>query len=198
MERHKTVEAYLNSRETFAAELRRLREILERTPLTEEVKWGAPAYTYKGKNLVGIAGFKEHFALWFHQGALLSDEAGVFTPPGETKAKAMRQWRFTSAKEIKVRMINAYVKEAMALVDAGQEIKPVRGKAVTIPPELAAALKKSTPLAKAFSALTPGKQREYAGHIADAKRAETKASRLKKIAPMIRAGGGLHDKYRNC
>ena len=197
MERHNTVEAYLSSRETYGAELRRLREILGSTPLTEEVKWGAPAYTYRGKNLIGIAGFKEHFALWFHQGALLSDEAGVLTSPGETKAKAMRQWRFTSAKEIKVRTIKAYVKEAMALVDAGQEIKPERNKGVTIPPELAAALKKSPPLAKAFDALTPGQQRDYAGHIADAKRAATKVSRLAKIDPMIRAGGGLHDKYRS-
>ncbi len=196
MDRHKTVEAYLDSRKTFAKELRRLREIMASTPLTEEVKWGAPAYTYKGKNLVGIAGFNEHFSLWFHQGALLADEAGVLSSSGETKAKALRQWRFTSAKEIKVRTIKAYVKEAMALVDAGQEIKPVRGKAVAIPPELSAALKKSKPLAKAFDALTPGKQREYAAHIADAKRPETKLSRLKKIDPMIRAGGGLHDKYR--
>lgn len=198
MERHKTVEAYLDSRKTFAKELRRLREIMASTPLTEEVKWGAPAYTYKGKNLVGIAGFKEHFSLWFHQGALLADEAGVLSSSGETKAKAMRQWRFTSAKEIKVRTIKAYVKEAMALVDAGQEIKPERGKAVTIPPELGAALKKSQPLTKAFEALPPGKQREYAAHIADAKRPETKQSRLKKITPMIRAGAGLHDKYRSC
>ena len=49
-----------------------------------------------------------------------------------------------------------------------------------------------------IAALTPGKQREYANHIASAKQAATKTSRLQKILPLIEAGGGLHDKYRDC
>ncbi len=51
---------------------------------------------------------------------------------------------------------------------------------------------------KAFDAMTPGKRREYADHISEAKRTETKTSRLAKILPMIAAGAGLHDKYRKC
>lgn len=50
----------------------------------------------------------------------------------------------------------------------------------------------------AFKALTSGKQREYAGHIAEAKREATKLTRLQKVLPMIREDKGLHDKYRNC
>ncbi|MEM8710764.1 MAG: YdeI/OmpD-associated family protein [Planctomycetota bacterium] len=196
MERHKTVEAYLESLKTFRQEVERLREILNSTPLTEEVKWGAPAYTYAGKIVVGIGAFKEHFALWFHQGALLADEGGHLMNANKGKTQALRQWRMTSKKDIKVRLIKAYVKEAIAHVDEGKSIRPSRGKAVVVPPELQAAFKKDKAAAKAFKELTLGKQRDYAEHVAEAKRAETKARRIEKILPMIKAGGGLHDKYR--
>ena len=81
---------------------------------------------------------------------------------------------------------------------AGKEIQVDRKKPVVVPPELKAVLTKRKKTAKAFDALTPGKQREYAEHIAEAKRDATKQSRLEKIVPMIEAGVGLHDKYRNC
>ena len=196
MERHKTIQAYLQSISRFRPEVERLREILNKTALTEEVKWGAPAYTYEGKIVVGIGAFKEHFALWFHQGVLLADEAGVLINAGEGKTKALRQWRMTAKKDIKARTIQAYVKEAIGLVEQGIEIKPTRHAGVELPDELRAALKGDAKVKRAFEALTPGKQREYAGYIAEAKRAETKAKRLVKILPMIEAGAGLHDKYR--
>lgn len=198
MKRHKTVEEFLAGLETYGAEVTRLREILQSTPLEEEVKWGSPAYTHQGKIVVGIGAFKNHFALWFHQGALLKDEGGHLMNASEGKTKALRQWRFESAKDIKVRAIKAYVKEAIAVVDAGKEIKPTRNAPVDVPEELDEALSKKTADKKAFAALTPGKRREYANYIADAKRADTKTKRIDKILPMIRAGAGLHDKYRDC
>lgn len=197
MKRNATVDAYIEGLETFQSEAVRLRGILNSTGLTEEVKWGGPAYTYDGKILVGIGVFKKHFALWFHQGALLEDAEGVLMTASGGKTKALKQWRFTSAKEIKVRLIKAYVKEAIELVDAGRAIKPERGKPVSLPPELKAALAASTDASKAFGALSLGKRREYAGYIAEAKRDETKARRIEKTLPMIRAGLGLNDKYRN-
>jgi len=41
-----------------------------------------------------------------------------------------------------------------------------------------------------------GLRREFSDYIADAKRTETKLSRIAKILPMIIAGVGLNDKYR--
>jgi len=198
MQRYTSVDDYIKNAGQWQAELTKLREILNSTELEETVKWGAPCYTIDGKNIVGMAGFKSYFGLWFHQGALLADEAGVLINAQDGKTKALRQWRMKSAKDIKVRTIKAYVKEAIELQRAGKEIKPTRGKTVTIPPELKAALGKNKITQAAFSALTPGKQREYADHIADAKRDATKQSRLEKILPMIREGKGLHDKYKNC
>lgn len=74
MKRFDTVDAYIDHHEQYNNELRLLREILNSTGLDETVKWGAPAYIFKGKNVVGIGAFKSYVGLWFHQGALLKDE----------------------------------------------------------------------------------------------------------------------------
>jgi uncharacterized protein YdeI (YjbR/CyaY-like superfamily) len=39
---------------------------------------------------VGIGGFKSYFGLWFHQGALLTDKAGVLINAQEGRTKALR------------------------------------------------------------------------------------------------------------
>lgn len=198
MKRCKSVDDYIAGAESWQPELEKLREILRATVLTEEVKWGAPCYTYKGKNLVGLAAFKDWVCLWFHQGALLKDTSGVLLNAQEGKTKALRQWRMTSAKEIKPAIIKRYVQEATELVDAGKEIKAKRSTTVDVPAELAQAMRRYKGATAAFRKLTPGKQREYAEHIASAKRDDTKQRRVTKVLPMITAGVGLHDKYRNC
>ncbi len=76
MAKAKTVDEIIASASYFQNEQERLRAILAETPLTETVKWGAPCYTWRGKNVVGIGGFKTYFGLWFHQGALLEDREG--------------------------------------------------------------------------------------------------------------------------
>lgn len=197
MKRHKSVDDYIHGTENWQDELIALRKILTATDLTEEVKWGSPCYTHKGKNVVMLGAFKNHFGIWFYQGALLADKDQVLMNCQEGKTKAMRQWRMTSKKDIKIRAIKTYVKEAMELVEQGKEIKPDRNKPVVIPPQLKAALAKDKKAQAAFSNMTKGKQREYADYIADAKREATKETRLKKILPMITAGGGLNDKYKN-
>ena len=198
MKRHKTVEDYIASHAEWASELTRLREILQATELEETVKWGAPCYTLDGKNLVGIGAFKSYFGLWFFQGALLADAAGVLINAQEGKTKALRQWRMQSKRDIKVRTIKSYVREAIAVQRSGAEIKPARNRPVEVPTELDAALRRSRKTRAAFDGLTPGKQREYANYIAEAKRADTKDKRVAKILPMIAAGKGLNDKYRDC
>jgi uncharacterized protein YdeI (YjbR/CyaY-like superfamily) len=114
----------------------------------------------------------------------------------EGKTKALRQWRMTSAKEIKSTAIKRYVREAIQLVKDGQTVDTSNRKAFSVPPELKAALTKSKLANRKFAALTPGRQRDYAEYIASARRDQTKQNRLKKIMPMIRQGIGLNDKYR--
>ena len=45
--------------------------------ITSIIKWGAPKYVYKNKNIVGLAAFKNYCGLWFFQGGLLKDDHKV-------------------------------------------------------------------------------------------------------------------------
>lgn len=197
MNTSKTVDSYIATSDQWGAELAKLRDILTATELSETVKWGAPCYTYDGKNVVGLAGFKSYFGLWFHQGALLKDDEGVLMNAQQGTTRALRQWRMNSAKDIRAAVIKRYVREAIALVKDGRSIAPTRKKSLVVPPELQQALGRNKATQKKFAAMSLGKQREYAEYIASAKQAATKLRRLDKILPMIADGVGLNDKYRS-
>lgn len=196
MQRAKSVEDYITNASHWQDELVRLREILRSTSLTEEIKWGAPCYTWKGKNIVGIGAFKSYYGLWFHQGALLKDDNKVLINAQEGKTRALRQWRMKSSSEIKPAVIKRYVREAIGHVDAGREIKADRAKTVEVPDELRKAMRRHKGASAAFRELTPGRQREYSEYVASAKRDDTKQKRIDKILPMVVAGVGLNDRYR--
>lgn len=196
MQRYKTVEDYLDGHETWRPLLERLRALLNECEVEETVKWGQPCYTHEGKNVAGIGAFKEFVSVWFFQGALLRDEHGVLVNAQEGKTKAMRQWRFQSVDAIDEPLLRAYVEEAVENQRQGREIKAKRNKPVEVPDELATALAERRDAGARFDALTPGRRREYADYIADAKREETRLKRIEKVMPMILAGHGLNDKYK--
>ncbi len=196
MKRADSVDDYIAQAENWQAELAQLRKVLCATALTEEIKWGAPCYTYKGKNVVGLGAYKAYVGLWFHQGALLTDKNQVLINAQQGKTRALRQWRMKSTDNIRPLLIRRYVKEAIQLVEDGKQIAPLRARKLLMPPALERALQKSKSVAKKFAALTPGRQREYADYVSEAKREATKQARVDKILPLIVAGGGLHDRYR--
>ena len=185
MKRAKSVDDYIRNAAQWRPELKRLREILKGTELEEAVKWGAPCYTWNGKNVVGIGGFKSYFGLWFHQGALLDDTAGVLINAQEGKTKALRQWRMSAAKDIKPAIIRRYVKESIAHIDAGQEIKADRTKPIVVPGELQNAMRRQKGATAAFRELRPGLQREYANYVAEAKRDESRWQRPQRPVSLI-------------
>ena len=166
--------------------------------MTETIKWGVPVFTFEGKNIVGIAGFKSYAGLWFFQGALLKDKKKKLINAQDGKTKALRQWRFNSAKEIEVesKTIKQYLEEAILNQKQGKEIKPKRKKPLEIPKELNAILKKDKKVKESFYSLSLPKQRDHCNYISEAKRETTKISRLEKIVPMILKRIGLNDKYK--
>ncbi|PVW15711.1 YdeI/OmpD-associated family protein [Marixanthomonas spongiae] len=199
MDTSEKVGQYIEKHEKWQDELSKLRSLFQKTALTEEVKWGAPTYTLNGKLVAGLAGFKNHYAIWFHQGVFLKDEENRLVNAQKGVTKALRQWRFEKGDPIEPDLILKYIHEAIENSKAGKELKPKRHKKdVAIPPLLKETFNEDKKLAEAFEKLTPGKQREYANHIAEAKRDATKQKRLEKITPMIKQGKGLHDKYKNC
>lgn len=195
MKNNKTVEDFLSNNENWRKELEKIREILLKTELKEEIKWGIPTYSAHGKNIVAFAGFKNHVALWFYNGVFLKDEHKVLYNANEEKTRGLRQWRFTSADEINPDLVLSYVFEAIQNQKEGKEIKP-ESKKLAIPAELQKALDSNKVLKSAFESLTPGRQKEYIEFIDSAKREPTRIDRLNKSIPIILEGKGLHDKYR--
>ncbi len=96
-------------------ELDILKTIISKKQLTETIKWGSTVYVYNAKNIIGIAGFKHFFTIWFFNGAKLKDESNVLINAQEGVTKSMRQWRFTSKDELDEETILQYIEEAMHL-----------------------------------------------------------------------------------
>lgn len=196
MKKIHNVDEFIANASEWRGELSRLRTLVLACGLTETIKWGSPCYVSNGCNVVGIGAFKSYFGLWFFQGALLADRAGVLMNAQPGKTQAMRQWRMHSAQDIKPVLIKRYVTEAAALALSGKRVPPKRGRSLVLPPELEAVLARRTAVARAFGKLRPGQQREYAQFVGDAKRLDTKQRRIDRILPLITAGVGLNDKYR--
>ncbi|MGV6831657.1 MAG: YdeI/OmpD-associated family protein [bacterium] len=200
MQKIYSVEEYIEKQDKWQTELNELRSILQTTELEETVKWSMPTYCIKGKNVLGIGAFKNHYCLWFHQGVFLKDEQKLLVNAQENKTKALRQMRFDNTQRIDKNVVLAYVTEAIENQKAGKELKPQRTKktAINIPNELNDLFKENKGLYNAFQTLSPGKQKDYCEHIGSAKQEATRLRRLEKAIPSILAGKGLWDKYKNC
>jgi len=193
-----TVDSYIDNHPKWQKELSVLRNILLKTELVETVKWNMPTYMIKGKNVISLNGFKNHFCLWFHQGVFLSDPHNLMFNAQEGKTKAMRHLRFHNLKDIDKKIVAAYVKEAIDNQKAGKEIKNIKSKVTQpiMPTELATLLDKEKDLMKQFNLLSEAKQRDYKNYIISAKRQSTKEKRIDIITPLIKAGKGINDHWK--
>jgi len=196
MKRFKTVDEFILNAVTGQDILMILRDLLNSTDLVETIKWGAPAYTINGKNVVGLGSFKSYTGLWFFQGALLNDRKNVLVSATDGQTRALRQWRFQSAEEIDPDLVLKYVQEAIENQKQNKAVKADRDKPIVIPDELNQAFRDNPNLKASFQAFTRGKQREFADYILEAKQEKTRQARLQKIIPLIQQNIGLNDKYR--
>jgi uncharacterized protein YdeI (YjbR/CyaY-like superfamily) len=187
------VDIFLRKVKRWQQESEKLRTILLDCPLTEELKWGEPCYTFQGKNIVLIGGFKDYCTLLFFKGALLNDTQGILVAPGKTQAG--RQIRFTSLREIVAmeRILKTYIHEAIEVEKAGLKVELKKHSEYTLPEELRKKLDEMPALKAAFEALTPGRQRAYMFHISTPKQSKTRESRVEKCMQQILDGKGLND-----
>lgn len=183
---------------TWQEPLRILRDALLDCGLVETMKWGVPCYMHHKRNVVLLAAYKAHCGLSFFNGALLQDELGLLTKPGE-HTQAGRIMRFTDKKEVQrlLPTIKAYVLEAMAVEEAGLKVVPQANHTPEIPEEFEEKLMAMPELKQAFYALTPGKQRAYLLHFTQAKQAKTRESRILKEIPNILNGKGYNEDWRS-
>ena len=178
----------------WSSEYAALRKLCLAAGLNEELKWGQACYDYNGGKVVLIHGFKEYCALLFMKGALLKDAAGMLVQ--QTKnVQAARQLRFSSVADINKQQVTvkAYIKQAVAVEKSGAKVPMKSAAQFDVPAEFQQRLDDDPKLAKAFRALTPGRQKGYLLHFAGAKQSATRTARVEKHSPRILKGLGLDD-----
>ncbi len=188
------VDGYVRKNRTWQEELQALRRIILDSPLTEEVKWRSPCYTFRNSNVVGLGAFKDCCVLSFFKGALLKDSKGILAKPGEN-TQAARVIRFKNARQIVELepILKAYVEEALELERAGLRVTFKKITEHPVPEELQTRLDESPDLKTAFQSLTPGRQRAYLLYVSGARRPGTRLARVEKCAGRILAGKGLDE-----
>lgn len=175
-------------------ELTKLREIVLECGLTETLKWAHPVYTFEHSNVVLLGAFNEYCSISFLKGALLQDESGILSMPGENSQSA-RIIRFTSLSEILIleSVLKNYIFEAVEVEKAGLKVPLKKIEERDIPEELQQKFEENPPFHAAFQALTPGRQRGYLMHFSAPKQTQTRVARIEKCMPLIFQGKGLND-----
>lgn len=114
------VDEFLARAQQWQKEMKTLRLIALDCGLTEDLKWGKPCYSFEGKNIVVIQGFKAYCAFLFIKGYLVRDPQGILVKTGPN-TQVGRQARFTDAAEIvkQERALKACIREAVEIEKAG-------------------------------------------------------------------------------
>jgi uncharacterized protein YdeI (YjbR/CyaY-like superfamily) len=198
MPRDPRVSAYIAARAEFARPiLEHLRDRIHSVcPEAEEtLKWSMPAFLYKGEQLAHMAAFKAHASFGFWKGELI-------TGPAEEREGMGQFGRIGSLADLPDdASLEAMIRKAMALTDEG--VKRNRPKAAPKPPpelpgDFGSALAGSAAASSHYEAFSPSAKREYVEWILDAKRPETRASRIGQAVEWIAEGKKRNWKYENC
>lgn len=171
-----------------------LRRLCLEAGLAETVKWGHPCYMHAGRNVVLIGALRGDFRLNFFDAALMGDPDGVMERQG-ANTQHPDTIRFTDAARVEALapVIRAYLAEAKGHAEAGRRA-PKAAVEMELPAELIAALDADAELARAFHALTPGRQRSYVINLNGAKTAETRHRRIAGFRAHILAGKGATER----
>ena len=191
------IDAYIARSADFAKPvLRHLRQLIHKgcPEAQETLKWGHPAFTYKGI-LCGIAAFNEHCTMGFWKGALI-----VGNNEGKTR-EAMGQFgRITSLKDLPTdSLLLGFVRQAARLNAEGIKVsrkpKPASRKKLRIPSILLSALRRNAKARSVFEEFGYSNKKEYVEWITEAKTDETRARRLATALQWMAQGKIRNWKY---
>ncbi len=198
------IDAYIEKSNDFAKPiLKKLRAMVHKgcPEVVENIKWGMPAFEYKGP-FCGMAAFKKHCMFGFWKSALLFDEK-------KPSAQSKLTWGAPGRDQIRARIESLddlpsesvflkIIKQAKKLNDDGVKlpVKKVARKPLPMPQDFNAALKKSKKAATNFEALPPSHKREYIEWITEAKREETRQTRVATAVEWIAEGKSRNWKYQ--
>ena len=168
--------------------LERLRALMAE----ETIKWGAPAWTYRGRMLAGMAAHSSHASFGFWRG----EEVGA------TARDGMGQFgRIESVDDLpEAAAFREMLDRALALSDSGATgpRAPKRPRAdIAMPDDLRAALEANRDAAVAWEAFAPSCRREYLAWVTEAKRPETRARRIEQTVVQTAERKSLHWRYQS-
>lgn len=188
------VDEYIANEKKWQEEYKALRAVVLECELKEEVKWGVPCYTYNGKNVIIIHGFKEYFALLFFKGSLLKDPHDILKQQTD-KVQGARQIRLNSVEKIKEMkpILIEYINAAIEVEKAGLEVPMKPHSEYIVPLVLQKKFDEIPNLKAAFESLTPGRQRAYMFYFDQPKKIQTKEERVEKYLKKILDGKGMYD-----
>jgi uncharacterized protein YdeI (YjbR/CyaY-like superfamily) len=201
-QRDPRVDAYIAKQADFAKPIiARFREIVhEADPeITEDIKWGAPAFMHKGIVCI-IAGFKQHCAVNFwRRGVIVGTRARRATDDKEME----KFGRMTSVADLPSKAaITRYVKLGVKLNEGGvatskPAVKAVARKKTPVrtPPSLAKALARNAKAKATYDGFSPSHKREYIEWIAEAKTDETRERRVEQALGWMAEGKPRNWKY---
>lgn len=197
LSRDPRVTAYIAARQAFAQPiLTHLRDLVHaHAPGAEEtLKWGVPHFVLNGQNLAGMAAFKSHATFGFWR-----DEE-VTGSPRDTGAMGSMGRLATLADLPDDKVMAAYITKAAALCSEGKAKRPKSAPkaALDLPADLGAALAEDAAAQGHWDAFSPGKRRDYIEWVLEAKREETRKTRIETIVAQVAEGKDRNWKYKSC
>ena len=202
------IDLYIAKSKPFAQPiLIHIRELIHKAcpNVQETIKWSRPFFEYKGVILGNMSAFNEHcsFGFWGEEISSVLREAKVLQPDAMGSLG-----RLTHIDDLPSdRQMLDLLRNAVSFIDSGHYTSPIAARnkvvkapkpAIEPPPEFIKALKANKKASAAFAAFSPSCKREYVEWIADAKRAETRDTRIATAVEWISEGKQRNWKYQNC
>ena len=200
----KRVELYIGKAQPFAQPiLIHILELIHKAcPDVEETfKWSFPFFMYNGGNLCHMAAFKQHAVFGFWLESKMKDPHKVLSS-GKNRESMGHLGQLKSVKDLPSdKIMISYIKEAMALIDAGVKLtkaKPAAKKSLKVPAYFTEAIQKNKKALNTFEGFSPSHKKEYVQWVTEAKTEETRTKRLKTAIEWMSKGKIRNWKYVNC
>lgn len=194
MSRDPRIDEYITRAAPFARPiLAHLRELAHRAiPGAEEaIKWGMPHFTFKGKNVAGMAAFKAHCAFSIHGDGSSAEGMGRL-------GRIASLDDLPDADDLRARLRDA----CQRIENTGTALKRSKPRApkpdLPVPEDFARALADNPAARATLESFAPSHRREYVEWIADAKREQTRASRIAQAVEWLADGKRRNWKYEGC
>ncbi len=192
--RDERIDAYIAKARPFAQPiLEHLRELVHTAePDAEEgLRWKAPFFILEGRQLCGMASFKQHCA---------------FIVEWDDSKEAMGSFgRITSLDDLPSDTdLVALIRAKAARIRSGEDQKARRKDnaklkpKIPVPDDFAEALANTPNAAEVFAGFTDAQRRDYLEWVTGAKREATRAKRIATAAEWIGEGKRRNWKYERC